>query len=196
VALLFDFFVSAGVRVLQVKVPTLPVQVSTQFSAWKWAAGAGQVARACAYQWRAGGLVWQGRPGWPGALQHLLHGWQGTGAVETTMHMYLHCPLHHAPRVRLLQAVDAWWQAQASDAFTGEPSLAPSRLEALRWVQHSDSALVEGRLVGASAVRLGASLHLAAYVFHREATKARRVRGAGARGRCGRRRWPGAAAPL
>jgi hypothetical protein len=30
-----------------------------------------------------------------------------TGAVETTMHMYLHCPLHHAPRVRLLQAVDA-----------------------------------------------------------------------------------------
>jgi hypothetical protein len=63
------------------------------------------------------------------------------------MHMYLHCPLHHAPRVRLLQAVDAWRQAQASDAFTGEPALAPSRLEALRWA-HSDSALVEGRLVG------------------------------------------------
>jgi hypothetical protein len=37
--------------------------------------------------------------------------------------------------------------------------------------------LVEGRLVGAGAVRLGASLRLAAYVFHREATKARRVRG-------------------
>jgi hypothetical protein len=67
------------------------------------------------------------------------------GVVETTMHMYLHCPLHHAPRVRLLQAVDAWRQAQASDAFTGEPALAPSRLEALRWV-HSDSALVEGLL--------------------------------------------------
>ena len=61
-------------------------------------------------------------------------------------------------------------------AFTGEPALAPTRLEALRWV-HSDSALVEGRLVGAGAVRLGASLCLAAYVFHREATKARRVRG-------------------
>jgi hypothetical protein len=42
---------------------------------------------------------------------------------------------------------------------------------------HSDSALVEGRLVGAGAVRLGASLRLAAYVFHREATKARRVWG-------------------
>jgi hypothetical protein len=41
---------------------------------------------------------------------------------------------------------------------------------------HSDSALVEGRLVGASAVQLGASLRLAAYVFHREAVKARRVR--------------------
>ena len=111
-----------------------------------------------------------------------------TGAVETTMHMYLHCPLHHAPRVRLLQAVDAWRQAQASDAFTGEPAPAPSRLGALRWV-HSDSALVEGRLVGPSAVRLGASLRLAAYVFHREATKARRVRG-------GVRAVGGQAAPL
>jgi hypothetical protein len=83
--------------------------------------------------------------------------------------------------VRLLQAVDAWREVQASDAFTGEPALAPSRLEALRWV-HSDSALVEGRLVGASAVQLGASLRLAAYVFHREAVKARRVRGGGAGG--------------
>jgi hypothetical protein len=39
-----------------------------------WPAGAGQVARACANQRRAGGLVWQGRPGWPGALQHLHRG--------------------------------------------------------------------------------------------------------------------------
>jgi hypothetical protein len=69
------------------------------------------------------------------------------------MHMYLHCPLHRAPRVRLLQAVGAWREAQASDAFTGEPALALSRLEALRWV-HSGSALVGGRLVGASAVQL------------------------------------------
>jgi hypothetical protein len=46
---------------------------------------------------------------------------------------------------------------------------------------HCDSALVEGRLVGASAVQLGASLRLAAYVFHREAVKARRVRGGGVR---------------
>jgi hypothetical protein len=66
------------------------------------------------------------------------------GAVETTMHTYLHCPLHCAPRVRLLQAVGAGRVAQALDAFTGEPALMPSRLEALRWVQ-SDSALVEGR---------------------------------------------------
>jgi hypothetical protein len=51
------------------------------------------------------------------------------GAVETTIHMYLHCPLHCTPRVRLLQAVHAGREAQASDAFTGEPALAPSRLE-------------------------------------------------------------------
>jgi hypothetical protein len=50
-----------------------------------------------------------------------------------------------------------------------------SRLEALRWV-HCDSALVEGRMMSASAVQLGASLRLAASVFHREAVKARRVR--------------------
>jgi hypothetical protein len=49
-------------------------------------------------------------------------------------------------------------------------------LEALRWV-HSDLALVEGRLVGASAVQLGGGLCLATYVFHQEAVKARRVRG-------------------
>jgi hypothetical protein len=41
---------------------------------------------------------------------------------------------------------------------------------------HCDSALVEGRMMSASAVQLGASLRLAAYVFHREAVKARRVR--------------------
>jgi hypothetical protein len=67
------------------------------------------------------------------------------------------CTAHRPARVQLLQAVDAWRVAQASDAFTGEPALAPSRLEALRWV-HSDSALVEGRLVGASAVQLGGCL--------------------------------------
>jgi hypothetical protein len=50
---------------------------------------------------------------------------------------------------------------------------------------HSDSALVEGRLVGASAVQLGASLRLAAYVLHREAVKARRVRGG-----CAQRKAP------
>jgi hypothetical protein len=35
--------------------------------------------------------------------------------------------------------------------------------------------------VGSSAVQLGASLRLAAYVFQREAVKARRVRGGGVR---------------
>jgi hypothetical protein len=104
------------------------------------------------------------------------------GAVETTMHMYLHCPLHCAPRVRLLQAVDAWRVARASDALAGEPALVPSWLEALRWV-HSDSALVEGRLVGASAVQLGGGgggcpTH-AACVFHREAVKAGAARAGG-----------------
>jgi hypothetical protein len=82
--------------------------------------------------------------------------------------------------VRLLQAVDAWREAQASDAFTEDPALLPSRLEALRWV-HSDSALVEGRLVGANAVQFGGGLRLAAFVFHREAVKARRMRGGGVR---------------
>jgi hypothetical protein len=118
------------------------------------------------------------------------------GAVETRMHTYLHCPLaalrapSPKPRARLLRAVDAWRAARASDALgvavSGtllfaageEPAAAPSRPEALRWV-HSDSALVEGRLVGAGAVQLtGGVLRLAAYEFHREAVKARRVRGA------------------
>jgi hypothetical protein len=80
---------------------------------------------------------------------------------------YLHCPLHCVPRARLLQVVDAWRAAQAADALTGEPAVAPSRLEALRWV-HSDSALVGGRLMaGAGAVKLGGALRLAAYVSHR-----------------------------
>jgi hypothetical protein len=68
--------------------------------------------------------------------------------------------------------------------YTDEPAVVPSRLEALRWV-HSDSALVEGRLVGADAVQLGGALRLAAYVFHREAVKARRVWGVDARRRVG-----------
>ena len=52
-----------------------------------------------------------------------------------------------------------------------------------RWV-HSGSALVGvgGRLVGAGAVQLGGALRLAAYVFQREAVKARRVQGGGGGG--------------
>jgi hypothetical protein len=64
------------------------------------------------------------------------------------MHMYLHCPLHCAPRVRRYsrRSTRGGRVAQASDALTGEPALAPSRLEALRWV-HSDSAFrTEGPL--------------------------------------------------
>jgi hypothetical protein len=57
------------------------------------------------------------------------------------------------------------------------------------WCELVAGWLVEGWLVGASAVRLGASLRLAAYVCHREATKARRVRG-------GVRAVGGRAAPL
>jgi hypothetical protein len=34
--------------------------------------------------------------------------------------MYLHCPLHCAHRVQLLQAVDAWRVVQAPDALTGD----------------------------------------------------------------------------
>jgi hypothetical protein len=107
----------------------------------EWPAGDGQVARReRANQRRPSGLVWQGGPGGPGALQHLRPA-RGGAVGETTMHMYLHCPLHCAPLVRLLQAVGAWRVAHASDAFTGEPALVPSRLEALRWVERRGDAV-------------------------------------------------------
>jgi hypothetical protein len=44
----------------------------------------------------------------------------GAGAVETTMHAYLHCPLHSTYRAQLLRAVnDAWRAVQAEVALTG-----------------------------------------------------------------------------
>jgi hypothetical protein len=84
-------------------------------------------------------------------------------------------------RARLLQAVLDAWLAGGTGAGGVHWRASPSRLEAaLRWV-HSDSALVEGRLVGASAVLLDvapAPRGVAMYVLlHREAVKARRVRG-------------------
>jgi hypothetical protein len=104
------------------------------------------------------------------------------------MHTYLHCLLHCTPRPSAAPSsgrhVASGSGVGCVHTGAGEPVVVPSRLEALRWV-HSDSALVEGRLVGANAVQLGGSLHLAAYVFHREAVKARRRRVAGRR----RRRW-------
>jgi hypothetical protein len=94
------------------------------------------------------------------------------------MHMYLHCPLHCAPRVRLLQAVDAWRVAQTSDAFTGEPALVPSRLEALRWV-HASTPIRRwwrgGWWVPVRCSWGGGWASRRSYVVHREAVKARRV---------------------
>jgi hypothetical protein len=72
----------------------------------EWPADDGQVARERANQRRrrpCGCAVWQGGPGGPGA-----HCSTCAGTAETTMYTYLHYPLHCAPRVRFLQAVDAW----------------------------------------------------------------------------------------
>jgi hypothetical protein len=72
--------------------------------------------------------------------------------------------LLHAPRALAgeLGRAAPFWLSQLS------PPLKPPPRP--RW-------LVEGRLVGGYAVQLGGGLRLAAYVFHREAVKARRVRG-------------------
>jgi hypothetical protein len=56
------------------------------------------------------------------------------GVVDTTMHAYLHCPLHRAPRACLLQAVDAWRAGvQATDAFVCW-SLEDRRLRRRGWM--------------------------------------------------------------